>query len=155
MSMPAQRPGKSRQDYSTPPEFLEALREHLGIRDFNLDAAASRENAITTPFYDGSPGLDGLVEPWDSWTFCNPPFGNIRPWVAKAWEEGEENCSAVLVPAAVGSNWWKDWVHNSAHVLFLNGRLSFDGKAPYPKDCAILLYTPYCRGGYEVWSWRG
>ena len=59
---------------------------------------------------------------------------------------------AFLVPAAVGSNWFRDYVDGKALVLLLNGRLSFDGAGPYPKDCILCLYG--IEPGYEVWSWR-
>ena len=57
-----------------------------------------------------------------------------------------------LVPAAVGSNWFRGYVHKKALVLFLNGRLSFDGKAPYPKDCLLAVYG--VKAGYDVWKWK-
>jgi hypothetical protein len=75
----------------------------------------------------------------------------------------------MLIPAGVGSNWWRDYVHNKAMVLLLNGRITFGGCPPnpktgkvdaYPKDCALLLYSPenkfYIDHGdaaYDVWSW--
>lgn len=145
--------GGSRQDYQTPKEFLTAVYQRLMIPGFELDAAASTQNAVTTLFYDEA--MDGLSRPWFSWTWCNPPYSNITPWTEKAWTESLLGASsAMLIPASPGSNWWKQWVHNKAHVLFLNGRITFVGeKYPYPKDCALLLYTPQVRGGYEVWSW--
>ena len=90
------------------------------------------------------------------WTWLNPPFANLRPWVAKAWEESQEGAYvAMLVPAAVGSNWWRDFVHRKVPVLFLNGRLTFVGEENcYPKDLCLLLYSPWCVAGYEVWSWE-
>jgi hypothetical protein len=57
-----------------------------------------------------------------------------------------------LVPAGVGANWFARHVDKKALVLFLNGRLSFDGIAPYPKDCILACYG--LKPGYEVWPWR-
>jgi phage N-6-adenine-methyltransferase len=157
---PKQKPGRSKQDYATPPEFIDAVCRKLGIVKFGWDLAANRENAITHCYHGpGSPfGEDSLQADWsefDGWMWLNPPYSHITPWVEKAWAETRfKSKIAMLIPASVGANWWADNVHNAAHVLFLNGRLSFDGKAPYPKDCALLLYTPYVRGGYEVWDWR-
>lgn len=156
---PQQRPGRSRQDYQTPPGFLAALKRRLGIGQFDIDLAASAENAVFTNYYDEA--MDSLADhnPWKvttgGWAFCNPPYGDIHPWVEKAcYESYAGGQIAMLLPASVGSNWWYAWVHDCAHVLFLNGRLTFVGAdGPYPKDCVVLLYTPYIRGGYEVWSW--
>ena len=145
--------GSSKQDYQTPREFITAVYQRLLIPGFELDAAASPKNAVSPLYYDEN--VNGLEWPWMTWTWCNPPFSNIAPWVRKAWEESLKGASsAVLIPSSVGANWWKDWVHDKAHVLLLNGRITFVGQEhPYPKDCALLLYTPQVRGGYEVWSW--
>lgn len=159
MSMPAQKPGRSKQDYQTPPAFLAAIKHRLHIDAFAIDLAASKENAVADVFYTEE---DDSLNPhlkWDwygCWGWLNPPFGHLEPWVAKAASEAKKGAHiAMLVPAAVGSNWWKTYVDETAHVLFLNGRLTFVGaKGPYPKDCALLLYTPYCFGGYEVWKWK-
>ncbi len=155
---PIQKPGKSKQDYCTPPTFIKALERKLGIVGFSIDLAASKENAICPQFY--SEKDDSLMQPWfrgTQWGFCNPPFLNILPWVTKANVESAIHGTqvAMLVPASVGSNWWLDEVHDAAHVLFVSPRLTFVGaEDPYPKDCAILLYTPIVRGGYECWRWK-
>ena len=149
--------GGSRQDYGTPPEFLDAVKKRLDIDHFEWDLAASEENTVGNHFY--SEKDNSLVQDWSAcwgWLWLNPPFSNITSWVKKASEESLKGAAiAMLVPASVGSNWWRDHVHNQAHVLFLNGRLTFVGeKDPYPKDCSLLLYTKYSIGGYEVWDWR-
>jgi len=152
---PIQKPGRSRQDYQTPVEFIYTLQQKLGIGGFIIDLAASIGNAIVPRYYTEED--NALVQSWvvDGWGFCNPPYANIRPWVQKAWEESQAGAKvAMLVPAGVGSNWWRDWVHGKAYVLLMNGRLSFDGVAPYPKDTAILLYDKAYIGGYQVWNWR-
>lgn len=158
MSEPAQKPGRSRQDYGTPPAFLEAVKKRLNIQDFEIDLAASRANRVTELYIDAE--LDALeVFTWRTglgWHWLNPPYANIGPWVQRAWEEWNGSTStatAVLIPAAVGANWWREWVHDKARVLFLNPRLTFVGcKDPYPKDCALLLYGQ--PSGYEVWTWK-
>lgn len=147
--------GRSKQDYGTPPEFLSKVYRRLGIHGFDWDLAASPENSVA-PFLFTEED-NSLIQDWDEcygWLWLNPPFANIEPWVKKA-SECKESKIALLVPASVGANWWRDYVHNKAHVLFLNGRLTFVGETqPYPKDCALLIYTPYVKGGYEVWNWR-
>lgn len=193
--MPAQKPATSKQDYRTPENFLTAAKRKLGIEDFSLDVAADDTNAVCDMYYTVKE--NGLTSPWnpihptwgipiEGWAWCNPEFGEIAKWVGKAyWEscntgaavDGEASAkSAVLVPAAVGANWWKEWVHGKARVLLLNGRLCFihdwqhtidpatlkpeNGpprfytSAPlYPKDCVLLLYGPDVVPAYEVWTW--
>lgn len=154
-SMPRQQPGTSKQDVRTPKVFLAAVKHRLGIDRFIVDLAASKSNTVAKKFY--SERSNALVQPWvfDGWNWLNPPFCDLKPWVQKAYEEsGLGAHTAMLVPAGVGSNWWRDWVHSKARVLLLNGRITFVGhKQPYPKDCALLLYEPNVVPAYECWTW--
>jgi phage N-6-adenine-methyltransferase len=155
--MPEQKPYRSKQDYGTPPEFLTAVKNRLCITKFVIDLAASKENAVAEIFYtEEDDSLGPIKWDWGGWAWLNPPFSRIEPWVAKAAKEASNGAHiAVLVPAAVGSNWWRDWVEAYAYQSFLNGRLTFVGEtAPYPKDCALLLYTPWQFMGHEIWNWR-
>mgnify|MGYP001597122291 CR=1 FL=1 len=156
--MPKQKPGRSVQWYRTPPELLTALQRRLSIVGFSIDLAADASNSVCPQFY--SEADDALTQSWyrgPGWAFCNPPYAHIEPWVKKAHEEMELHGAhvAMLVPASTGSNWWADYVDEVAHVLLLNGRVTFVGEtSPFPKDSAVLLYLPCVRGGYEVWPWR-
>jgi len=160
-SMPKQKPGLSKQDYQTPPELLEAVKNRLRIPYFECDLAASSDNAVAPLCYTES---DNALLPENIWKFgghkwcwLNPPYANIRPWVKKAAGESFNGANIVmLVPASVGANWWREWVEPYAYQVFLNGRLTFVGETkPYPKDCALLLYTPWGFRGHEVWDWKG
>ncbi len=160
--MPRQKRGDSRQDYETPNELLDAVRDRLSITQFSADLAASEDNAKANLYFTEE--QDSLKQSWhsvslssfDKWCWLNPPFANIEPWVKKAAEESFLGAHiATLVPASVGANWWREWVEAYAYVSFLNGRVTFDGcTTPYPKDCAILLYTPWGFTGSECWNWR-
>lgn len=152
--MPEQKPGRSKQDYETPDEFIVAVKSLLGIghEGFSIDLACDENNKKAWRFWAG----DSLEKPWTTmscgsgWAWLNPPFSHIEPWARKCAESGIK--FAFLAPAAVGSNWFRDWVDGKALVLLLNGRLSFDGIAPYPKDCILCLYG--VEPGYKVWDWR-
>lgn len=159
---PKQKPGRSFQAYGTPDDFLSAVRKRLGIEEFAIDVAASASNAVALAYYDVE--ANGLEREWsrEGWNWCNPPFAHIEPWVCRAYNVAHERNTAVLVPAGVGSNWWRNWVHGEAMALLLNGRLTFKGTPVnpktgkvdgYPKDCALLLYGPYVSPGYDVWTW--
>ena len=155
--MPAQKPGRSVQDYGTPAVLLEAVKRRFGIEAFTCDLAASAANAVCPRYYtEADDALDRrTIWPLGGWNWLNPPFANIRPWVARAWfESGAGVATLVLVPASTGANWWRDFVHKKALVLMLNGRVTFVGETtPYPKDCAILVYAPQVGSGYEIWTW--
>jgi hypothetical protein len=93
--------------------------------------------------------------------WLNPPFADICPWAKRCLETAAAGGQiAFLVPAAVGSNWFRDYCDpkttGMTHVLFLNGRLAFMPDKPkwlYPKDCMLVLYG-YGYQSYEVWNWR-
>lgn len=144
---------KSKQDWATPPEFIEAVEKRFGKIEFDL--AASAENTKHTGFYDEE--RDSLKQDWHKLygnLWLNPPFSNIAPWAKKCAEEASLGATILfLTPASIGSNWFRDYVHRKAQVLALNGRITFIGAiTPYPKDCILSTYGfPI---GFDVWNWR-
>lgn len=156
MTAPRQKPGRSVQDVCTPAIFLTAVKRRFGVRAFSIDLAASAENAVAARYYTKAD--NALVQPWtsDGLAWLNPEFAALEPWVERAWAQSQEGARlAMLVPAGVGSNWWRDYVHQKAFVLVLNGRITFVGHTkPYPKDCCLLIYGPDVAPGYVVWLWR-
>lgn len=154
--MPKQQPGKSEQEVETPGDFLQAVKGKLGTKYFSIDLAADEENAVSGQFY--SERDNALIQDWvyAGWAWLNPPYADIHPWVEKANHESKLGAHvAMLVPASVGSNWWADHVHEQAYVLFASPRITFVGHtSPYPKDLALLLYTPFGASGYDTWRWK-
>lgn len=154
-TMPAQKPGKSKQDYMTPDDFMTAIAAKFGVPEIDLAATAS--NARCPRFI--SPEEDSFKQDWDrlgcELGFLNPPFGDIRPWAKKCVSTTTLRI-LFLVPASVGSNWWADHVDGESRVYFLRPRLSFDGKNPYPKDCALIEYNSDISDApsYECWNWK-
>lgn len=156
--VPVQKPGRSEQVVCTPVLFLEAVKKRLRIKDFVWDLAASHENKVCDSCYTEED--DALIQPWNrvqGWNWCNPPFSGLEDWTSKASKESFKGAQTVmLVPASVGSNWWREWAEPYAYQTFLNGRVTFVGHtSPYPKDLALLLYTPWRFTGSEIWQWRG
>ena len=165
--VPVQKPGKSFQAYETPAVFLDAVKKRFGIKAFAYDLAASNENTKGVRWFTKE--QDSLVQDWTQLRgdcFLNPEYADIAPWAEKAaasawWEDARAKHGGgpagdrrifFLVPAAVGSNWFAKFVDGKALVLLLNGRISFDGKSPFPKDNILCIYG--MRPGYEVWSWK-
>lgn len=151
--MPVQKPGRSKQDYATPWEFINAIQLRFH-ENFTFDLAASPLNAKATRWI--SEEQNSLAQEWhklDGLLWLNPPFGKIAPWAEKCWKESKMGARIMLLtPASVGANWFS-FIHGHAYVMYLNPRLSFDGIAPYPKDC-MLSY--FCHGiqGSEIWEWK-
>lgn len=120
-------------DRRTPPDLLAECADLAGVSSFDLDVAASAENTVAPAFYDAT--LDGLFWPWHDRVWCNPPYSDIRPWVAKAHAAAATlsvDVIAMLLPAnRTEQRWWQDLVepHRRAgtlEVYFLAGRRRFD-----------------------------
>jgi phage N-6-adenine-methyltransferase len=184
MSQPEQKPGRSKQNYATPRNFIEPVKARLAISEFQFDFAAEAENTKAPNYWtkeDNSlakSGVEWAAQVSGGWGWLNPEFSDIDPWAARCVEtKAAGGHVALLVPAGVGANWFRDHVDGHAHVLFLNGRLCFiedwattidpatlkPGKGPprcftseplYPKDCILCLYSPEIAPGYRVWSWK-
>lgn len=160
MQMPAQKPGTSRQDYATPAAFIEAVERRFGQLDWDL--AAHAENSKCGPRFFGQGSThneDSLAVPWSSVLstgklWLNPPFARIEPWAKKCAEESTKRLGLILMltPASVGANWFQEHVLGKAFVLALSPRLSFDGVAPFPKDCSLAVYG-YGLHGFDTWRW--
>lgn len=161
---PPQKPGRSSQDYVTPPHFIAAVKARLGIQRFSHDFAADATNKQAPTFFDQE--TDALTIPrWEltirecgaKWGWLNPPFANIGPWARRCCETGDAGGHmAFLVPAGVGANWFRDYVHRHASVLALNGRIPFIPERPtwgYPKDCILCLFGPDAMPDFTVWTW--
>lgn len=98
---------------------------------FTVDAAAAEHNARCARYwtmYD-----DGLAQPWaGERVWCNPPYSDIGPWVAKANHETGAELVVMLLPAnRTEQLWWQH--HIEPHrdrggrltVEFLPGRMRF------------------------------
>jgi len=146
----------SRQDYKTPDNFMRAVKQKFGTPGWDL--AASSHNWQCHYYYDEI--KNSLVQDWaslETLLWLNPPFNDIAPWAAKCASEVRRGAEILfLVPASVGSEWFAEHVYQKANVYLLRGRLSFDGKSPYPKDCLLAHYTPRHEVEFRisVWDWR-
>lgn len=158
MSMPIQKPGRSKQDYQTPDDFMEAVTRRFGPMDWDL--AADENNSKCGKFFLGEE-QDSLKCNWRSLGYSanlwlNPPFSGIEHWAQKCSLSTLQAGPKIflLVPASVGSNWYRDHVEPYACVLGLNPRLTFKGcKDPYPKDMVLAVYYSGLRG-FNTWRWK-
>lgn len=127
-----------RLDWTTPVDLFNKLDS---IYYFDLDAAASEENALCNFFYTEE--TNGLAHSWaGKRVWCNPPYGReIRAWTRKAAAESlQATLIVMLVPARTDTIWWHE-VIKTARVVYLKGRLKFGGQknaAPFPS--ALLIW---------------
>jgi len=152
---------RSKQDYTTPEIFRQAIVDRFGAP--YCDLAATEETKFGIHFI--GEWEDSLTSNWSLYSptdisflpdllWANPPFSDIAPWAKKCAIHAEHGCRILLlVPASVDSNWWCDYVHGKAWVEFLSPRISFDGKNPFPKPCALVCYN-VAGIGYGTWRWK-
>lgn len=161
MTMPEQKPWRSKQDYATPWSFVRAYEARWG--SFDVDLAATSRNAKAQRFF--SPKQDSLRIPWATHfgrsvlAWLNPPFERIEPWAEKCAAEAIAASAALglrivmLTPASVSSDWFAEHVHGRAFVLGVRPRLTFEGELdPYPKDLMLSLFG-FGSSGFDVWRW--
>jgi phage N-6-adenine-methyltransferase len=107
--------------WATPPQFFERL---AGRFDFKLDACAQEWSAKCAEWY--SEQDDGLALPWQSWTWCNPPYSRVADWLQKAHREATlGNSSVILMFARTDTRAFHQWALNASEIVFLKGRLKF------------------------------
>jgi site-specific DNA-methyltransferase (adenine-specific) len=135
-------------EWRTPRVLFAELEAEFGA--FDLDPAATRENALCPHFYTKE--QDGLRQPWFGRVFCNPPYGGgLGRWIAKGIRSvlaGDCSLVVFLLPVRSDTSWFHSWLWNrydhrpKAHVQlrFIKGRLKFNGRNPavFPSMLAII-----------------
>lgn len=137
--------------WQTPPEIFAALNREFR---FIADVAASNLNHLL-PIYL-TEHEDALNQDWAAqfpigFAWCNPPYSDISPWVAKATEEAKKGMGTVmLVPADTSVGWFSQARKSCTEVRFItNGRLSFiraDTGKPVNgnnKGSMLLIWNPF------------
>lgn len=128
-------------DWETPQWLFDYLDKTF---NFSLDACATEYNAKCHAYFDLSKGYDALKQEWSGTVWLNPPYGKeIGRWMTKAYTEAcLGNCTVVcLVPARTDTRWWWNTARHGT-VIFLKGRLKFEGAssgAPFPS--AIVVFA--------------
>ena len=70
---------------------------------------------------------DGLTTDWKEFTYINPPYSKVLPWVLKAVEEAKKGKIVVmLLRVDCSTEWYRQLVTNKAHILFFSERLHFN-----------------------------
>ena len=121
-----------------PPEFFEALNREFS---FDLDVCATHENHKCPNYYTAEE--NGLAQSWAGHVvFCNPPYSQAAQWIEKAYQEGHQDNTTVvlLIPARTDTRYFHNFILNRAEIRFIKGRLKFGGcknAAPFPSMLVI------------------
>lgn len=118
---------------------------------FTLDAAADSSNAKCVRYYDLE--KNALAQPWAEdagagAVWCNPPYSDIDPFVAKALAESARGAVVViLLPARTDRPWFHAILaaQPRCEIWFCRGRLRFGDAihdAPFPSFVVVMRPPP-------------
>ena len=143
-------------EWQTPPA---TFKEYDELFHFELDAAATKENALCPLFYTKED--DDLQQDWTGKgnVWLNPPYGRIiGKFIRKAYEESLKGATIVcLIPSRTDTKYFYDYCLKYGHIRFFRGRLKFDNRclpswksdgshkktpAPFPSCMVIFGGSP-------------
>lgn len=127
------------KSFDTPQWFFDELNAEF---HFDIDVAASAENSKCKRYFTYAD--NALEQDWEKQTcWCNPPFGLLRFWLKKAWEESVKGSLVVmLAPVRSETKAWQEYViGKKAEVRFLPYKLKFHNmKNHFPYSLALLVW---------------
>lgn len=129
---------KREQQIHTPECVLDVCRA-VWPEGIQLDPCASPELSFASTEYHER----GTLRPWTSGTYVNPPYGNLKDWLAKSVAELNRGIveQILLFPARPNRIWWCEYMHmdelTTAWLKPLKFR-GFDSGFPAP---LVLVYT--------------
>jgi hypothetical protein len=145
-------PGERPQEIFTPPIVLELLRRAWGEialdpcghpdaivsatetwTGIKVETGRTRKDGSAITAWDGP----GLIASWVDRTYWNPPFCDLRAWIAKA--EREPGRWAGLFPARTNRVWCRALLRRVDGILWLNP-LGFVGYDQAHPDRLVLAY---------------
>lgn len=153
---PRQKPGKSRQDYETPQELIDAVEARFGVIGFDL--AASKNNSVADEYFDLKSNALDARRSWElpgvEVAWLNPPFGRIGPWAKRCADVRNLRRWTLLLAPLGSQDWACEHVWGKAFVLKLRGRVRFVGEEQgFIKDLMLACYG-YGVSGEAFWDWR-
>ena len=143
------------QEWATPQKLFDAFNE---LYDFDLDVAANYKNTKCAHWICKED--DGLSKDWKEVSNCawmNPPYNDVKSWIAKAASEAKKGLTVVcLLPYRPDTRAWFDHIWETitiadfscAHqpkkgvkVIAIKGRLKFNdskNSAPFPSVVVVF-----------------
>ncbi|WWO62273.1 DNA N-6-adenine-methyltransferase [Vibrio phage vB_VcM_SY] len=130
----SQTPVPIRDLWRTPKPIFNYYDKRFG---FTCDMAASHDNALCEHYFSepdengdggalGASKDDGCFDGSGA-VYCNPPYSDIKPWVAECIRLSSETGKVfvMLIPADTSVKWFKLAFENCSECHFISGRLAF------------------------------
>jgi phage N-6-adenine-methyltransferase len=123
-------------EYATPPTVFSRFGSAC-----TLDVCATPGKAMCAEHF--TKAQDGLKQQWRGTVWMNPPYSDLLPWCAKAYEYAKSGGTVIaLLPTWTDSPWFHDHVA-FGHITFLRGKLSYVGRQGYaPFGSMIVEWNP-------------
>ncbi len=140
----------NKDEWETPPEIFDPLDAEF---DFDLDPCATKENRKCQMYFTMQD--NALNQVWAgnySSAYINPPYSQLKKWIAKAAYEAQQEMTCVmLIPSRTDTKAWHRYIYDATkwrfrpgvEVRFLPGRVKFVGGehcAPFPS--CIVIFRP-------------
>ena len=138
-----------RDSVATPQYILDALEDEFKVKWF--------DPCPLNPHFDSEKDVDGLKIPWSFYTFVNPPYSNVKPWVEKAKEEHRQGKTIVLLLKI--DSICKDYFKKNcvgAELRFINHRVQFPNyKRPAMFSSVLVVFKAGCETNkYKIVDYR-
>jgi len=138
---------KKRKDKKTGAIIFERRVKNVDPEAYGIDAFKHEWWRLSDHFGEEHPSGRALL--WD-----NCEWADVEPWAKKHKEEMSRGANSLLLTHVAISNWYADHIAGHADVYQCLGRMSFDGKNVYPKDCMLSHFHPGATGDLHLWDWR-
>jgi hypothetical protein len=102
------------------------------------DAPGSLTDAVYSRRSDM--GDDGLAWEWPHGTYINPPYKDLKAWMAKAHTCGVEHI--MLAPVRPHRKWWREYAEGCNRVCFLDPVTFVGYNQPFPAPLALFYRGP-------------
>ena len=159
-----QRTEQSKDNWETPLELFNPLN---ALYDFNIDAAATKENSLCIDYLK-----DAFTEDWDLGlthrrVWCNPPFSQKVEFLERmlCYIQVLDYSFFLLPNNSRETFWWNEFVVPYADLIInLVGRVNFCYKGKPSKQCNFpsclavfrprLLASRYGVPREIYWNWK-
>lgn len=136
-----------KQEYETPKKLFDKLNNEF---NFTIDVCADTYNKKVEKYY--SEEDDALTKDWDGICWMNPPYKDLKTWIAKAYKESLKGATVVcLIPARTNTNWWHEYCMRG-EIRFIKGRPKFEG-CKYGL-LAIIVFGRNYKSNYKTFEYK-